>query len=103
MQMLKENICLGHKIFQGKCPEKFRNQNLIKFNFVFANSTIWSCIPPFFLLITDLYFIIPEVIAQIFNPTEELLIPIEIPTNEGNAEIETQPLRAETKIRESSN
>ena len=55
------------------------------------------------MLITDLYFIIPEVIAQIFNPTEELLIPIEIPTNEGNAEIETQPVRAETKIRESSN
>ena len=57
---------------------------------------------PFFFLMTDLYFIIPEVIAQIFNPTEELLIPIEMRTNEGNAEIETQPLTAETKIRESS-
>ena len=37
--------------------------------------------------------------AQIFNPTAELVIPTETPTNEANAEIETQPLTAETKTR----
>ena len=53
----------------------------------------------FFFLIIDLYFLIPAVIAQIFNPNAELVISIGIPTNEVNAEIETQPLTAEIKIR----
>ena len=39
----------------------------------------------------DLYFLIPAVIAQIFNPTAELVIPKGTPTTESNAEIETQP------------
>ena len=38
-------------------------------------------------------------IAQIFIPTAELVMPIGTATNETNAEIETQPLTAETKIR----
>ena len=46
----------------------------------------------------DLYFLIPEVIAKIFNPTAELVIPTGIPTNEANGEIETQPLTVEIKI-----
>ena len=37
-------------------------------------------------------------IAQIFNPNAKLVIPIGIPTNQANAEIETQPLTAEMKI-----
>ena len=36
-------------------------------------------------------------IVKIFNPTAELAIPTGTPTNEANAEIETQPLTAETK------
>ena len=37
--------------------------------------------------ITDLYFLIPAVIAQIFNPTAELTIPTGTPINEANTEI----------------
>ena len=37
-------------------------------------------------------------IAQMFNPTAELVIPTKIVTNEANAEIETQPVTVETKI-----
>ena len=43
--------------------------------------TILSCFF-FFFLIIDLYFLIPVVIAQIFNPITELVIPIGIPTKE---------------------
>ena len=39
----------------------------------------------------DLYFLIPAVIAQIFNPTAEIVIPAGTHTNEAIAEIETQP------------
>ena len=49
-----------------------------------------------------LYFLIPGVIAQISNPTAELTIPIRMPANEVNAEIETQPKTAEMKIRKCS-
>ena len=35
--------------------------------------------------ITDLYFLIPAVIAQIFIPTAELVIPTGIAINEANA------------------
>ena len=37
-------------------------------------------------------------IAQIFNPTAELVVPSETATYEINAEIETQPVIAEAKI-----
>ena len=50
-------------------------------NLDFANNTVWSCFF-FFFLIIDLYFLIPAVIAQIFNPIAELVIPIGIPTKE---------------------
>ena len=54
------------------------------FNLDFANnSTILSC------LFICLYFLIPGVITQIFTPLEELVIYIEIPTNEAKAEMET--------------
>ena len=51
-------------------------------------------------MITDLYFLIPAVITQIFIVAAELVIPAGIPTNEANAEIETQPVTAEMKRRE---
>ena len=44
-----------------------------------------------FFLIIDLYFLIPAVITQIFNPIVEPANPIGIPTKEAKAEIETHP------------
>ena len=53
-------------------------------------------------LIINLDFLIPAFIVQIFNPTAELAVIIGTPTNKTNAEIETQPLTAETKARKCS-
>ena len=39
------------------------------------------------------------VIAYIFNPTAKLEIPTGTPTNEANAEIETQSLTTQTKTK----
>ena len=47
-----------------------------------------------FFLIIDLYFLILAVIAQIFNPISELVIPIGIPMKEAKAETETDPVIA---------
>ena len=61
-----------------------------------ANNTILL----FFLLcflIIDLYFLIPAVIAQVFNPFAELMIHIGIPTKEAKAEMETYPVTTEYK------
>ena len=52
----------------------------------------------FFFLIIDLYFLIAGVIMQIFNPKDELIIHIGIPTKEAKAEMETHPLIVEIKI-----
>ena len=48
------------------------------FNLDFANNTILSYFF-FYFLIIDLYFLIPAIIAQTFNPISELAIPTEIP------------------------
>ena len=53
----------------------------------------------FFSFIIDLYFIVPAVIAHIFNPTAELVIPTEIRSKEAKAEIEIHPLIGEAKKR----
>ena len=45
----------------------------------------------------DLYFLIPAVFTQMFNPTAEITIPIGIPTNEAKAEIGSQPVIVEPK------
>ena len=45
-----------------------------------------------FFLIIDLYFLILAVIAQIFNPITELVIPMGTPTKEVNAQMETHPV-----------
>ena len=51
------------------------------FNLHLANNTTLSCFFFFFLiLIIDLYFLIPAVITQIFNLTEDLVILTGIPT-----------------------
>ena len=56
----------------------------------------------FFFLIIDLYFLIPAVIAQIFNPIAEWAIYIRMSTKEARAEIETQPIIVEVKINKCS-
>ena len=71
------------------------------FNLVFANDTILSCIF-FFILIIDLYSLIPAVIAQIFHAIAELVVPIGIPSNEAKAKIEIRPVVAEAKVRKCS-
>ena len=71
------------------------------FNLDFANNTIFTILSCFFFffLIIDLYFLIPAVITQIFNPIVELAIPIGIPTKEAKAEMETHPVIVEITIR----
>ena len=64
------------------------------FNLVFAKNTTF--------LIIDLYFLIPTVIAQVFNLIAQLVIRIRIPSKEAKAEIEMHPVTAEAKIRECS-
>ena len=49
----------------------------------------------FFFLTLYLYFLIPTVITQIFNPTAELAIPIGIPSKETKADTETKSVSAE--------
>ena len=63
---------------------------------VFDSNTILLCFFLFFLII-NLYFSIPAVVAQIFNPTVKLAIPIGIPTKEAKAEVETHQVITETK------
>ena len=57
----------------------------------------------FFSLDNWFILLIPALIAHSFIPLVELVIPIWVSTNEGNLDIETQPLTAETKTREISN
>ena len=69
----------------------------IIFNLAVPSNTILSCFL-FFFFIIDLYFLIPKVIAQIFNGTAELVMQTETQINEGNEEIETQTVIFEAKI-----
>ena len=73
----------------------------ILFNFDFASNTILSCFF-FFFFIIDLYFLMPAVIAPIFNTIAELVIPIGIPIKKVKTEIETHPVIVEAKIRKCS-
>ena len=50
-----------------------------------------------FFLIIDLNYLIPAVIAQIFNAIAELVIPTGTQYNEANAEVATEPVTAEAK------
>ena len=52
--------------------------------------------------IIDLYFLIPAVIGNFFIPIAELVIAAKAQTDEANAEIETQPVTLETKIKKCS-
>ena len=75
--------------------------NSILFNLNFAKNTTLSCFFLFFLII-DLYFLTPAAIAQICNPLEELAIPIGIPIEEAEAEIEIHPVIVEAIVRKCS-
>ena len=68
------------------------------FNLDFANNTNLSCFIYFFLVI-DFYFFIPAAIAEIFNPIEELVIPLGISRKEEKAEVAVHPVIVEAKIR----
>ena len=68
------------------------------FNLYFANNTILSCLV-FFFLIIDLYFLIPAVTAQTFNPIAELVIPIGIPIKKVKTEIEIHTAIVEVKYK----
>ena len=67
------------------------------FDVDFASNTLLSQFFFFFLNI-----LIAAVIAQVFNPIAEPVIPIGIPTEEAKAEIETHPVIVEPKIRKCS-
>ena len=56
----------------------------------------------FLFVIIDLGFLIPTVIAQIYNPVAELIIPIGTPIKEAKAEIKIHSVIVETKIRKCS-
>ena len=60
-------------------------------NLGFADDSVLSYFF-FFFFIFDLYFLIPAVIAQIFNPFAERLIPLGIRTKEVKAKMETHPV-----------
>ena len=47
----------------------------------------------------DFHFLIPAVIANIFNPIVEPAILAGTPTNKAKAKIESTPLMGETKMR----
>ena len=67
------------------------------FNLDFANNTILLCFF-FFFLITDLYFLILAVIAQILNPIAELVICYKNTNQISKSRIETHPVIVEDKI-----
>ena len=73
-----------------------QNRTSIIFNLSFLNSTILSCFF-FFLLMVDLYFLIPEMFAQMFYPTTELVIQTETQINGVNTETETQSVTTEAR------
>ena len=63
----------------------------------FVDDNILSCFF-FFFLIIGLNFLIFAVITKFFNPIVELVIPIEIPTKEAKAEMETPQVFEEINI-----
>ena len=51
---------------------------------------------------TDIFFLIPTIIAQVFNSLAELVIRIRMPTKEEKEEIEIHPVIVEDRIRKYS-
>ena len=80
-----------------KSIKPFESKTSIALNLAFPSNTVLSYFF-FFFLIIDLDFLISAVSAQIFIPTADIAIPTKMPTNDINAEIETQPVTVELKI-----
>ena len=102
--LLSYHILLEHyllkQIFHHQYLKIFKPLQIttsIVFNLVSASNTISSCFF-FFFFITDLYFLIPAIIMQIFIVIAELAIPARIPTKEARAENETQQITVEARI-----
>ena len=57
---------------------------------------------PFLFLNTDIFFNIPVAIAHIFNPIEELVIPIGTPSKKAKSVIEIHSVIAGAKARNCS-
>ena len=100
--LISEHHVLWNTLFTETNPswsiyESIKSLEIKLFNLLFANNTTLSCIL-FFFLIIDLYFLIPDLFAQIFNPVAELAISIEIPTKEAKAEMKTHLVTAEAQI-----
>ena len=73
------------------------------FNLHFVNNTILIMLLFLLFLVTDIFLFNPVIIAQMFNPMAELVIPIRIPTKEEEKEeMEIHPLIVEDKIRKYS-
>ena len=70
------------------CRSPIPQKQFVVSNLVFPNNTILSFLF-FFFFIIDIRFLIPAVIAQVFIPTAEHVIPAGTQTNKPNAEIET--------------
>ena len=76
------------------------NSSWLTFELVEALEIIASVMLLFiFLNYWLIYYLVPPVIAQIFNPIAELVIPIGILTKELKAEIKIDPVNVEAKIR----
>ena len=73
----------------------------MQFKLVFADNAISSWFF-FFFLIIGFYFLILPIIAKIFNPILELIMPLEISTKEAKAEMEIDTINAKTKVRKFS-
>ena len=76
---------------------KDQDKSFIQYKLVFAHNAISSCFVSFFLII-NLYFLILAIIAQIFNPLVELIIPLEISIKEAKAEMEIHIVSAKAKV-----
>ena len=74
----------------GRLKKSFMRSKL-----VFANNTISSCFF-FFPLIFDLYFLILEIIARIFNPIVELINLSEISIKFAKEEMEIDTVTTKT-------
>lgn len=64
----------------------------------FADNTTFLC---FYLsfLITDLYYLVPAVIAQILNPIVELVMPVGTPSKGAKGKIKIHLLTPEANLR----
>ena len=79
---------------------QLKPQKLTYLTYIFLTILFYHAFFSFFYNL--LIFLVPVVIAQIFIPTAELLIPTGMATNKANVEIETQPVAVKAKISQCS-